>query len=170
MLHIILAKNYISFQRMSHWPPVTQNVTQRTGGNQGRYDICIHGGWEAIRCKYSHLSKQQLISYAAQATPDLKPPIAFNVSHDHALVAMAFGPGDHEPPAFQVGVDIMKVELPKREPFPQFVNIFSEQVSNNGSRVDTSHSLFNSSQPLKLAHCFQYLKMKASVGFSGYGR
>jgi len=34
---------------------------------------------------------------------------------------MAFGPGDDEPPAFQVGVDIMKVEIPPREPFPQFV-------------------------------------------------
>lgn len=42
---------------------------------------------------------------------------------------MAFGPGDHEPPVFRVGVDIMEVKLPQREPFPQFVRIFSEQLT-----------------------------------------
>lgn len=48
---------------------------------------------------------------------------------------MAFGPGGSEPPAFQIGVDIMKVEPPQREPFVQFVRIFSEQVSD----VDLFH-------------------------------
>lgn len=64
-----------------------------------------------------------------QTTPDLNPPIAFNISHDNNLVAMAFGPGSDDPPAFRIGVDVMKVELPKRSPFPQFVKAFSEQVS-----------------------------------------
>lgn len=62
-------------------------------------------------------------------TPGIHPLIAFNVSHDNALIAMAFGPGDHEPPVFRVGVDIMEVKLPQREPFPQFVRIFSEQLT-----------------------------------------
>jgi len=62
-------------------------------------------------------------------TPNLNLPIAFNVSHDNALIAMAFGPGDQEPPAFQVGIDVMKVEIPPREPFPQFVRIFNEQLT-----------------------------------------
>jgi 4'-phosphopantetheinyl transferase len=82
------------------------------------------------------------MSYITQTTPNLNPSIAFNVSHDNALIAMAFGPGDHEPPAFQVGVDVMKVEIPPREPFPQFVRIFSEQVRKWWEYcVFVSHSL-----------------------------
>lgn len=63
------------------------------------------------------------------STPGIDPPIAYNVSHDNALITMAFGPGDHEPPAYWIGVDIMKVKLPEREPFPQFVRIFSGQLT-----------------------------------------
>jgi len=40
------------------------------------------------------------------------PPIGFNVSHDNDLVAMAFAPGEHGPPAFLIGVDVMKVRAP----------------------------------------------------------
>jgi 4'-phosphopantetheinyl transferase len=43
---------------------------------------------------------------------------------------MAFGQaGSDDPPAFRIGVDIMKVEPPKRDPFPKFVNMFKAQVS-----------------------------------------
>jgi len=68
-------------------------------------------------------------------TPGINPPIGFSISHDNALIAMAFAPGDHEPPAFQVGVDIMKVNLPQREPFPKFVEIFSEQLTTLETRT-----------------------------------
>jgi len=77
-----------------------------------------------------------------QTTPGINPPIGFSISHDNALIAMAFAPGDHEPPAFQVGVDIMKVNLPQREPFPKFVEIFSEQASCDGKSrmISTTHT------------------------------
>jgi len=42
------------------------------------------------------------------------PPIGFNVSHDNELVAMAFAPGEHGPPAFLIGVDVMRVQVPTR--------------------------------------------------------
>jgi hypothetical protein len=42
------------------------------------------------------------------------PPIGFNVSHDNELVAMAFAPGEHGPPAFLIGVDVMRVRVPTR--------------------------------------------------------
>ncbi|KAI9510442.1 4'-phosphopantetheinyl transferase superfamily [Russula earlei] len=42
------------------------------------------------------------------------PPIAFNVSHDNELVAMASAPGEHGPPAFLIGVDVMMVQVPTR--------------------------------------------------------
>jgi len=62
-------------------------------------------------------------------TPDVNPPIAYNISHDNNLVAMAFGPGSDDPPAFRIGVDVMKVALPQRQTFPQFVKVFSEQLT-----------------------------------------
>jgi 4'-phosphopantetheinyl transferase len=42
------------------------------------------------------------------------PPIGFNVSHDNELVVMAFAPGEHGPPAFLIGVDVMRVQVPTR--------------------------------------------------------
>ncbi|KAF8505507.1 4'-phosphopantetheinyl transferase superfamily [Russula emetica] len=42
------------------------------------------------------------------------PSIGFNVSHDNELVAMAFAPGEHGPPAFLIGVDVMKIQVPTR--------------------------------------------------------
>lgn len=42
------------------------------------------------------------------------PPIGFNVSHDNELVAMAFAPGEYGPPAFLIGVDVMRVQVPTR--------------------------------------------------------
>ncbi|KAF7985217.1 hypothetical protein HWV62_7850 [Athelia sp. TMB] len=67
--------------------------------------------------------------FTEESTLGLDPPLAFNVSHDNALIAMAFGPGELDPPAYRLGVDVMKVELPKRESFPAFVRIFSDQLT-----------------------------------------
>ena len=36
------------------------------------------------------------------------------MSHDNELVAMAFAPGEHGPPAFLIGVDVMKIQVPTR--------------------------------------------------------
>lgn len=36
------------------------------------------------------------------------------MSHDNELVAMAFAPGEHCPPAFLIGVDVMKIQVPMR--------------------------------------------------------
>ncbi|KAK0468097.1 uncharacterized protein EV420DRAFT_1259606 [Desarmillaria tabescens] len=54
-------------------------------------------------------------------TPYLDPPVAFNISHDNGLVAMAFGPGTTNPPSFSIGIDVMKVRIPGRESFRSFV-------------------------------------------------
>jgi len=48
---------------------------------------------------------------------------------------MAFGPGTDDAPAFRIGVDIMKVELPQREAFPQFVKMFSNQLTAVETRI-----------------------------------
>ena len=65
-----------------------------------------------------------------QSTP-IDPPIGYNITHDSGVVAMAFCSGQDlypDPPAFRVGVDVMLLQLPKRDTFPEFVGIFSEQV------------------------------------------
>ncbi|KDQ64818.1 hypothetical protein JAAARDRAFT_28459 [Jaapia argillacea MUCL 33604] len=57
----------------------------------------------------------------------LDPSIAYNISHDNGLVAMAFTSGGHS--ASQVGVDVMQVKLPPRETFRNFVFSFKEQLT-----------------------------------------
>jgi phosphopantetheinyl transferase len=59
----------------------------------------------------------------------LDPPIAYNVSHDNALVVMAFAPGIHGAPAYNIGVDIMKVRIPGRDTFASFVHTVRDQVN-----------------------------------------
>ncbi|TFY72500.1 hypothetical protein EVG20_g505 [Dentipellis fragilis] len=65
-----------------------------------------------------------------QTTPGIDPPIGFNVSHDNDLVAMAFAPGVHDPPAYRIGVDVMKVQLPLREPFRSFVDTVGDTFTS----------------------------------------
>lgn len=63
-----------------------------------------------------------------QTTPGVEPPIGYNVTHDNGVVAMAFAPGSHNPPAYSIGVDVMKVRLPGRESFVSFVETVGDQV------------------------------------------
>ncbi|KAF5388195.1 hypothetical protein D9615_000194 [Tricholomella constricta] len=59
----------------------------------------------------------------------LDPPIAYNISHDNALVAMAFAPGAHNPPAFSIGVDVMKVRIPGHETLVSFIDSVGDQLT-----------------------------------------
>ncbi|KAG5654466.1 hypothetical protein H0H81_001965 [Sphagnurus paluster] len=71
----------------------------------------------------------QLMDTAIQKIPGLDPPIAYNISHDNALIAMAFAPGIHYPPAFSVGIDVMKVRIPGRDTFASFVESVRDQLT-----------------------------------------
>lgn len=64
-----------------------------------------------------------------QVAPELNPPIGFNITHDNALIAMAFAPGVHNGPAFNVGIDVMRVRLPSQETLSSFLQIVGEQVT-----------------------------------------
>jgi 4'-phosphopantetheinyl transferase len=70
-----------------------------------------------------------VVNSASQATIGVNPSIAYNVSHDNALVAMVSSPNTHNPPAFTIGVDVMKVRIPGRETFAAFVETVGDQVS-----------------------------------------
>lgn len=61
----------------------------------------------------------------------IDPPVAFNISHDGALVALAFSPLPPGMPAptHSIGVDIMRVRLPPRETLRSFVGMFAEQLA-----------------------------------------
>lgn len=44
---------------------------------------------------------------------------------------MAFSSGSDlypDPPAYRIGIDVMLLQLPKRDTFPGFVEIFSDQA------------------------------------------
>lgn len=63
-----------------------------------------------------------------QTTPDIDPPLGFNVTHDEGVIAMAFATGDLGPPAYNIGVDVMQLKVPPRTTFPEFVDSVSSQV------------------------------------------
>jgi 4'-phosphopantetheinyl transferase len=65
------------------------------------------------------------------------PLIGFNVSHDNELVAMAFAPGEDGPPAFLIGVDVMKVHVPTRgaEDIASFLHAVGE-ITVSGAVYD----------------------------------
>lgn len=65
--------------------------------------------------------------YLAHPVPN--PPIAFNVAHDNALVAVAFSSNSHNPPAYSVGIDLMKVSLPGRASFSTFMASMNEALT-----------------------------------------
>lgn len=62
-------------------------------------------------------------------TTVLDPPIAFNVSHDSNFIAIAFAPGQANPPAYSVGVDIMEVRMPRGETCASLAETFGEQLT-----------------------------------------
>jgi len=94
-----------------------------------------------------------LIRYVKQiATPSLNeftrkqafqttdPPIAYNIAHDNGLVVMAFGPGLKKPPAFSIGVDVMKVKVPGSE---KTIDSLIEMVGDQVHLTSRSNRLTN---------------------------
>ncbi|KAI0370228.1 hypothetical protein BV20DRAFT_1043957 [Pilatotrama ljubarskyi] len=63
---------------------------------------------------------------------DVGPPIGYNITHDNGIVAMAYSSGSAlypDPPAYRIGVDVMLLQLPRRDTFPGFVEVFSDQLT-----------------------------------------
>ncbi|KAG6911640.1 hypothetical protein DXG01_007890 [Tephrocybe rancida] len=89
------------------------------------------------------------------AIPELSPPIAYNISHDNGLVAMAFAPGIHNPPAFSIGIDVMKVRIPSRDTLASFIDSVSDQLTPLEHR-----ELSAGSQDETLSHFFWLWTMK----------
>ncbi|KAI1792852.1 hypothetical protein LXA43DRAFT_1003505 [Ganoderma leucocontextum] len=66
-------------------------------------------------------------------TSIVREPIGYNITHDNGVIAMAFSTGKSlfpDPPAYRTGLDVMLLQLPKRDTFPGFVEIFSEQLTS----------------------------------------
>ncbi|KAI0786329.1 hypothetical protein C8Q75DRAFT_266823 [Abortiporus biennis] len=59
-------------------------------------------------------------------------PIGYNITHDNGLIGMVYSTGDDlfaDPPAYRLGIDVMKLSPPKGERIIDFINIFSEQLT-----------------------------------------
>jgi len=72
------------------------------------------------------------------ATSGVDPSIAYNVSHDNGLVAMVSSANTHNPPAFTIGIDVMKVRIPGRETFTSFVETVGDQLTALEHRLISS--------------------------------
>uniref|UniRef100_A0ABQ0LS09 holo-[acyl-carrier-protein] synthase n=1 Tax=Mycena chlorophos TaxID=658473 RepID=A0ABQ0LS09_MYCCL len=71
-------------------------------------------------------------------TQGLDPPIAYNVSHDNGLVVVASSNNTHNPPAFTLGIDVMKVRVPGRESLASFVDSMADQLTTLERRLIAS--------------------------------
>jgi len=66
-------------------------------------------------------------------TPSGKPfvegcPVAFNISHDQSIVAMAYAISNEDNPV-HIGIDTMKVTLPHGETFRSFIEVLHDQLT-----------------------------------------
>ncbi|XP_006459883.1 hypothetical protein AGABI2DRAFT_219279, partial [Agaricus bisporus var. bisporus H97] len=62
------------------------------------------------------------------ASPELNPPLGFNITHDNSLIALAFS-RNQNPPTRSIGIDIMKLHIPGKESFPSFVHTVGDQLT-----------------------------------------
>ncbi|OBZ76787.1 L-aminoadipate-semialdehyde dehydrogenase-phosphopantetheinyl transferase [Grifola frondosa] len=79
-------------------------------------------------------------------TPGLNPSIGYNITHDSGMIAMAYASGDDlypDPPAYRIGVDVMKLQLPKRDTFHGFVNTVGDQLTDLEREI-----LISNAQPI----------------------
>ena len=67
-----------------------------------------------------------LVRTPSKLHPILDPPIAYNIAHDDSLVAIAFQLNACD--SLDVGVDVMRVALPKGLSLAGFIDILSDQV------------------------------------------
>jgi 4'-phosphopantetheinyl transferase len=61
-------------------------------------------------------------------------PIGYNITHDNGAVAMAYASGPElypDPPAYRVGIDVMRLQLPRRITYAAFVESVSDQVNRS---------------------------------------
>lgn len=59
---------------------------------------------------------------------------------------MAFAPGVHNPPAFNVGIDVMRTQIPARDTVDSFIAVFEEQVCTRpglANRIESQLTLYN---------------------------
>jgi len=63
------------------------------------------------------------------ASPKLTPFLSFNITHDSSLVGMSYNRGDNKADVDKVGVDVMKVALPRNETISSFLEILRDQLS-----------------------------------------
>ncbi|KAL0949571.1 hypothetical protein HGRIS_009620 [Hohenbuehelia grisea] len=90
-----------------------------------------------------------------EATPELHPPLGFNITHDNALIAIAVCEGVHHPPAYSIGIDVMKIRVPGRDTFASFVHTVSDQLTAREYRL-----IFDATQEEGLRRFFWMWTMK----------
>ncbi|KIY67364.1 hypothetical protein CYLTODRAFT_376282 [Cylindrobasidium torrendii FP15055 ss-10] len=88
-------------------------------------------------------------------SPQLDPPLAYNISHDNGLVGIVYGPGINDAPAFQLGIDLMKVRIPGNDTFETFIGYMDSQLT----RLE-HHTLLSTPLPQALQDFFWIWTMK----------
>lgn len=109
-----------------------------------------------------------------QASPNLDRPLGFNITHDNALIALAFSSRTRDPPAFSIGIDVMKLRIPGKESFPSFVRTVGDQVRiklhgrrSTTYKVHVAHCPRTSPHILRGVHGGELAKILLDVDYEG---
>jgi len=65
--------------------------------------------------------------------PDLPHPVGYNITHDDSVIAMVHAIGEDlplDPPAHKLGIDIMRLTIPRGQKVSDFILIFKEQLTD----------------------------------------
>ena len=73
----------------------------------------------------------------------LNPPIVFNVAHDNEIVTISFSSNAHGPPAYSLGIDVMKVHLTRYDTFHSFIDSMREVVRSFSESCPHGHRLMH---------------------------
>jgi len=95
---------------------ITPSSVQFQTTQQGKPYLVRH-----FICSWSQLSDQ---------SPQILPPeisaLAYNITHDNGIIALAFD----TQPGSSIGVDVMKVAVPRNEKFDDFVEAMEDQLTS----------------------------------------
>ncbi|KAJ3555145.1 hypothetical protein NM688_g2741 [Phlebia brevispora] len=97
----------------------------------------------------------------AQAVHRLNEPIGYNITHDNGVIAMAFASGSDlhpDPPAYRIGVDVMKLSLPRRTTYAGFVETVGDQLTGLEQRTLLPEPPLESSEALRRFYLIWTLK------------
>lgn len=125
----LLCSSWLPPPRMSSWAFASSPIIETTRHCRSGIDhFCCYVIWEAFPRTYCKQHLRLLLFANIQNQSSIPLDLAYNVSHDNAIIAMAYVLDAKDP--LEIGVDVMRVSLPGGQTNSSFIEILTDQVSS----------------------------------------